>query len=371
MSRLFPRTDRSLLANWWWTVDHALLAGLLLVVLAGVIVVFAASPPVGSLRFNDPHYFVLRHLVFVIPALALLFFCSLLSPLGVLRLAKAMAAVGGLLVVAALLFGPEVNGARRWLRLADFQLQPSEFVKPALAVLTARIAASRPWPRATLETLVLVGAFAILLALQPDLGMAALVLATAGLQLFVAGMPWLVIGALALLGGLGAAAAYALFPHVAARIDGFLAPPAEFSQIERALEAVASGGLFGRGPGEGVVKFTLPDAHTDFVFAATAEEFGILACLLLVALFAFLLLRGMWRAGAAVDRFCQIGAAGLAGQLGLQALVNMAVNLNLAPTKGMTLPFVSYGGSSLLALGAATGCLLALTRTRARLEAVR
>ncbi len=370
MTRLFARTDRSLLANWWWTVDHALLAALLLLLLTGVIVVFAASPPVGSLRFKDPNYFVFRHLVMLVPALALLFVCSLLSPLGVLRLAVALAVVGGLLVVATLFFGPEVNGARRWLRLADVQLQPSEFVKPALVVLAARIATSRPWPRATAEIFALVGGFAMLLAFQPDLGMAALVLATAGLQLFVAGLPWLVVVGLALISSVGAVAAYALFPHVAARIDAFLAPPAEYSQIERALQAVASGGLFGRGPGEGVVKFALPDAHTDFVFAATAEEFGILACLGVVALFAFLLLRALWRAQAAVDRFCQIGAAGLAGQLGLQALVNMAVNLNLMPTKGMTLPFISYGGSSMLALAIATGCLLALTRTRARLETV-
>ncbi len=368
MSALFPRTDRSLLGTWWWTVDRVLVVTVLLLVITGVLVVSAASPPVGVLRHGDPHHFIVRHLAFAVPAVLLLVGCSLLAPLGVLRMAKGLAIPGVLGMAAAVLLGPEINGAHRWLRIGGLQLQPSEFVKPAFAVLTAWLAATLPWHRAAAAAL---GGAAIvigLLLLQPDLGMAALVLATLGLQLFVAGLPWPIVGLVAGLGVGGAFAAYELFPHVAARIDQFLAPPAEFTQIQKALDAVASGGLFGRGPGEGIVKFSLPDAHTDFVYAATAEEFGILACLAIAGLFAFLLLRGFWRAHEAVDRFCQIAAVGLIGQIGLQALVNMAVNLNLVPTKGMTLPFISYGGSSLLALGIATGWALALTRSRARLE---
>ncbi|MCX8101638.1 MAG: putative lipid II flippase FtsW [Geminicoccaceae bacterium] len=368
MSSVFPRTDRSLLGTWWWTVDRVLLAGLVLLLLVGVVIVFAASPPVGMLRFKDPYYFILRHLVFAIPAALLILGCSLLAPLGVLRLAKGVFALGVVLMVLALLFGPEINGAHRWLRVGGVQLQPSEFVKPALVVLVAAIAASRPWPAATATSLALAAIVIGLLLLQPDLGMAAIVLATLGLQLFVAGLPWLVVALVAGIGIGGALLAYELFPRVSSRVDAYFAPPAEFTQIERALRAVASGGLFGRGPGEGIVKYNLPDAHTDFVFAATAEEFGILACLLIAALFAAILLRGLWRAHEAADRFCQIAAVGLAAQFGLQALVNMAVNLNLVPTKGMTLPFISYGGSSMLALGIATGWLLALTRARARLE---
>ena len=368
MTTVFPRTDRSLLGSWWWTVDRVLLTGIFLLLAIGVVIVFAASPPVAMLRFNDPYYFILRHLVFAVPAALLIVGCSLLSPLGVLRLAKGLFVLGVALMGLALLFGPEINGAHRWLRIGTLQLQPSEFAKLALVVLVARIAASRPWPAATVTSLALTGLVIGLLLLQPDLGMAAIVLATTGLQLFVAGLPWPIVGAVAGIGVGGAFAAYELFPHVAARVDAYLAPPAEFTQIERALRAVASGGLFGRGPGEGIVKYNLPDAHTDFVFAATAEEFGILACLSIAALFAAILLRGLWRAHEAVDRFCQIAAVGLAAQFGLQALVNMAVNLNLVPTKGMTLPFISYGGSSMLALGIASGCLLALTRARARLE---
>jgi len=368
MTNLFPRTDRSLLAKWWWTVDRVLLTGVLVLVFVGILIVLAASPPVGVLRHADPHYFILRHLAFTGPALCLLFVSSLLAPLGVLRAAKGVFVLGVVLVALAVLAGPEINGAHRWVRIGEVQLQPSEFVKPALCVLTAWFAATLPWPKAALASLALTGLVIGLLLLQPDLGMAAIVLATTGLQLFVAGLPWPIVGAVAGIGAGGAFAAYELFPHVAARVDAYLAPPAEFTQIERALRAVASGGLFGRGPGEGIVKYNLPDAHTDFVYAATAEEFGILACLSIAGLFAFLLVRGLWRAHQAVDRFCQIAAVGLFCQLSLQALVNMAVNLNLVPTKGMTLPFVSYGGSSMLALGIGTGWALALTRARARLE---
>jgi len=370
VSTVFPRTDRSLLGTWWWTVDRVLLAGVLVLVFVGLVIVLAASPPVGVLRHKDPHHFIVRHLAFTAPAVLLLFACSLLAPLGVLRMAKGLAVVGVLLMVLAVLAGPEINGAHRWVRIGGLQLQPSEFVKPALVVLTAWLASSRPWYTAAAWSLALAAVVVGLLLLQPDLGMAAIVLATLGLQLFVAGLPWILVLAFAGLGIAGALAAYELFPHVAARVDQFMAPPAEFTQIEKALRAVASGGLFGRGPGEGIVKFTLPDAHTDFVYAATAEEFGILACLLIAGLFAFLLLRGLWRAHEAVDRFCQLAAVGLLCQLALQALINMAVNLNLIPTKGMTLPFISYGGSSMLALGIAMGWALALTRARARLERV-
>jgi cell division protein FtsW len=368
MTNVFPRTDRSLLASWWWTVDRALLTGVLVLVFAGILIVLAASPPVGALRHKDPHYFIVRHLAFTGPALCLLFVSSLLAPLGVLRAAKALAVLGIGLMALAVLAGPEINGAHRWVRIGEVQLQPSEFVKPALCVLTAWFAVTLSWPKAALASLALAGLVVGLLLLQPDLGMAAIVLATLLLQLVVAGLPWVLVVGLGGLAIVGGCAAYVLFPHVAARIDQFTAPPAEFTQIEKALRAVASGGLFGRGPGEGIVKFTLPDAHTDFVYAATAEEFGILACLLIAGLFAFLLVRGFWRAHQAVDRFCQIAAVGLFCQLSLQALVNMAVNLNLVPTKGMTLPFVSYGGSSMLALGIGTGWALALTRARARLE---
>ncbi len=248
MSTVFPRTDRSLLGTWWWTVDRVLLAGVLVLVFVGLLIVLAASPPVGVLRHKDPHHFIVRHLAFTVPAVLLLFACSLLAPLGVLRMAKGLAALGVLLMVLAVLDGPEINGAHRWVRIGGLQLQPSEFVKPALVVLTAWLASTRPWYTAGAWSLALASVVVGLLLLQPDLGMAAIVLATLGLQLFVAGLPWILVLAFAGLGIGGAFAAYELFPHVAARVDQFMAPPAEFTQIEKALRAVASGGLFGRCP---------------------------------------------------------------------------------------------------------------------------
>lgn len=363
-----PHGERGLFESWWRSLDRALLVPVVLLMVAGLIIVFAASPAVAARQLGNQWHFVVRHLLFLGPACLLLFGCSLLKPLGVLRLGKGLLLVGIVLMVAAVTIGPEHNGARRWISAAGIQIQPSEFVKPALAIACAWVLGNTTRLRGMPVALAMVAVVLALLVLQPDLGMALVVASVAGIQLFVAGLPWVLVLALILAGAAGAYGAYLIFPHVADRVHIFFSPPAEFDQVAKALSAVQSGGLFGRGPGEGSVKFTLPDAHTDFVFAATAEEFGIIACLILVGLFSYMLLRALWRALDTVDRFVQLAAVGLACQIGLQALVNMAVNLNLIPTKGMTLPFISYGGSSLLALAIGTGCLLALTRRGARLE---
>jgi cell division protein FtsW len=287
----------------------------------------------------------------------------------VLRLAALLLLVFGLLVALVPFLAPEIKGARRWLAVGGTLLQPSEFLKPALAVVVAWLLATLRPPVAFPLTALLVGTVVVLLLQQPDLGMVALVGLVFGCQLFVAGLPWILVLGGIVAGAGGGVLAYRAFPHVRSRIDSFLDPDGAGYQVDKALRAVESGGLFGRGPGEGIQKFYLPDAHTDFVFAATAEEYGIFACLVLVGLFLLLLARGLGRAALAQDRFCQLAATGLAAQLGLQALINMAVNLNLMPTKGMTLPFVSYGGSSLVALALGMGMLLALTRRGVRLEA--
>ena len=363
-----PRTDRSLVGNWWWTIDRTMLAGIALLALIGLVLIFAASPAVGERVYGAEMHFVIKHFMFLLPASLLLLFVSLLAPLGVLRLGVGMLALFGFLLLLTLLFAPEVKGAQRWLPILGFPLQPSEFVKPAAVVVVAHLLARQPGVAALPGTLMVVLPILMVLALQPDVGMAAVVAMVYGLQLFVAGLAWFWVLLLLGAGVFGAWQAYLWLPHFAERVNDFLDPTSLGYQIERALRAVAAGGLFGRGPGEGTQNRHLPDAHADFIFAATAEEFGIVACLALVALFAFLILRGLWRVNESSDRFVQLAATGLIAELGLQALINMAVNLNLIPTKGMTLPFISYGGSSLLALAIAMGMLLALSRRGARLQ---
>jgi cell division protein FtsW len=362
------RTDRTLLGSWWWTIDRVMLGGVAFLALVGLVLIFAASPAVAERVYGAEMHFVLKHLFFLVPATLLLLGTSLLAPLGVLRLAVTIYALFGIFLLLTLLLAPEVKGAQRWLPVLGIPLQPSEFIKPALVVLAAYLLASRPGIGGLPATLLLIGPVLGVLVLQPDIGMTAVVAVVYGVQLFLAGIGWLWIVLLVGAGLFGAWQAYLWLPHFADRIDGFLDPHSLGYQVERALRAVAAGGLFGRGPGEGVQKWHLPDAHADFIFAATAEEFGIVACLFLVALFAFLILRGFWRVLETSDRFVQLAASGLVAELGLQSLINMAVNLNLIPTKGMTLPFISYGGSSLMALAIAMGMLLALTRRGARLE---
>ena len=363
-----PRTDRSIVGNWWWTVDRTMLAGVAFLALVGLVLIFAASPAVGERVYGQEMHFVTKHVLFLVPASLLLLFVSLLAPLGVLRLAAGMLGLFGFLLVLTLAFAPEVKGAYRWLPLFGFPLQPSEFVKPALVIVVAHLLARRPGLGGLPLTLALVAPVLAILILQPDVGMTVVVSMVYGVQLFVAGLNWFWVVSLLGVGVLGLWQAYLWLPHFTERVNEFLDPTSLGYQIERALRAVASGGLFGRGPGEGEQKWHLPDAHADFIFAATAEEFGIVACLALVALFTFLIMRGLWRVGESSDRFIQLAATGLVAEFGLQALINMAVNLNLIPTKGMTLPFISYGGSSLLALAIAMGMLLALTRRGARLQ---
>ena len=367
MTTMLARTDRSLLGTWWWTIDRTLLATLALLAAIGVVLVFAASPAVAVRKYGDGTHFIVRHIVFLAPSAAALLLCSLMRPLGVLRLAKGMCVVFGAMLVLTFLVGIDINGARRWLGAGALRLQPSEFLKPALAVMVAWLLSRQPGMAGLPRTLAVVLPVLALLAAQPDVGMAAVVAGVYGAQLFVAGIAWFWVIGLAGAGALGLWGAYLYLPHFTIRVNDFLHADTLGYQVEQALRAVAAGGLFGRGPGEGVTKFHLPDAHADFIFAATAEEFGIVACLLLVGLFAFIVARSLWRVAETGDRFVQLAAAGLVVQFALQSLVNMAVNLNLMPTKGMTLPFISYGGSSFVALAIGMGMLLALTRRGARL----
>lgn len=365
---LLSRTDRSLLANWWWTVDRWSLAAITALIVCGILLTLAASPAVAGRIGLEPFYFVYRQLSFVAPALIVIFIISLLGPRDVRRLALGVYGVALALMVLTLFVGPEIKGAQRWLTFGPFSLQPSEFVKPALIVLAAAALAESnrtPGFPGMAVAGALYAAVAGILILQPDFGQTLLVTIVCAGLLFLAGVKWqwlAAVGGAAVAGGVGA---YLFVPHVASRIDRFMSPDrGDTYQVDTALTAFTSGGMSGVGPGEGSVKFVLPDAHTDFIFAVAGEEFGLFACTVVLALFGVIVWRALRAALDERDHFIQLAAAGLAVMFGLQAAINMAVSLSLLPAKGMTLPFVSYGGSSMLAIAFTVGMLLALTRQR-------
>jgi cell division protein FtsW len=284
--------------------------------------------------------------------------------LGWLGLAGSLAGVAATLVI-----GTEIKGARRWLNLPGFgSVQPSEFLKPCFAIVVAWLIAEGKLHRrhgATLLALVLFGMVAVLMKGQPDIGMLLVIAAVFFTQFFIAGLNMLLVVVIGLGGLVLAGLSYSFFPHVQSRVHRFLdAEPGSNYQAEVAAEAFGHGGLLGRGPGEGRLKNVLPDAHADFVFAVAGEEFGLVVCLAILAVFVFVVVRGLIRLLGETDLFVILASAGLLTQFGLQAFVNMASTLHLIPTKGMTLPFVSYGGSSVLAIAVGMGFLLALTRRR-------
>lgn len=367
----FTRTDTSLLGRWWWTVDRWTLFAIAALLGFGIVLTLAASPAAGGRIGLDGFHLARRQLVLIPLACAIIVVVSLLDPRSVRRLASIGFLVSLLLLGLTLIVGVEIKGASRWLNLGGFSLQPSEFVKPCLAVLTAWMFAAAKSEENFPGIPIAMGLFAVtafLLLSQPDVGQTFVVTVVWCAQFFLAGLSLLWVAAIGALGIGGVVAAYFTLPHVTRRIDGFLDPGANDSyQIDRSIEAFLNGGLFGQGPGEGTVKASLPDAHSDFIFAVAGEELGAIACLIIIALFAFVVLRGFGRILGENSLFVLLGSAGLLIQFGLQALINMASALHLMPTKGMTLPFISYGGSSLLALALGMGMLLALTRRRALL----
>jgi cell division protein FtsW len=362
------RGDTSVVGRWWWTVDRWSLAAIICIAALGAILTMAATPPVAERLGIDSFHFARRQLVFLPTAVALMVAISMLTPQQVRRFAHIGFLIAIVLLAMTLLIGQEVKGSRRWLSLAGFTLQPSEFVKPLFAVVAAwmftRAKLNRRFPGRFLA-IALYAAVMSLLIMQPDLGMAIVITVVWFGQFFLAGLPMYMVALGGATGVAGVVGAYMSFSHVRSRIDRFLDPAVGDSfQINTALEAFLNGGIFGRGPGEGTVKTSLPDAHTDFVLAVAGEEFGLVVCLLIVALFAFVVLRGMTRLLNETSLFLLLGAGGLLIQFGLQAIINMASTVQLMPTKGMTLPFLSYGGSSALAMALTLGMLLALTRRR-------
>lgn len=367
----FPRSDRSAMGVWWWTTDRWLLGAIALLVGFGVLLSFASSPA-AALRMNvsDPFHFAVRQCVFAAGGFAVLVGVSMLDVRWVRR-AAFFIYLGAIAVMAALPFiGHEVKGASRWIEFGGFTFQPSEFLKPALIVLVAWMFSEGQKGEGVPGVSIAFGLYFLsvaLLLIQPDVGQTVLITVAFGMAFWMAGVPlsWvMLLGGVALV---GLVSTYFVFGHVQERVDAFLRPEgvgAETHQIDKAAEAIAAGGLFGRGPGEGVMKTQVPDQHTDFIFAVAAEEYGLVFVGLLIFLFAFVTLRGLYKAMKLSDPFEQVAAAGLFVLFGQQAFINVAVNLNLIPTKGMTLPLVSYGGSSMLAICLTLGMALALTRRR-------
>ena len=360
---MFNRTDRSRLGIWWWTVDRMMLTCTLLLMVLGGVLVMAASPPVAERIGLGEHHFVFRQLMFMLPALFVMLVTSILSG----RTIRILCLLGGLvitgLMLATLVIGPEVKGATRWLMIGGLRLQPSEFIKPILAIISAwllglwREQDNFPgWAWASM----VVGAVVAILILQPDVGMTAVVVLTFGFQMFLAGLPLLLILLALALAPLAGFLAYSFLGHVQVRVDKFFA--GGNLQTERSIQSFVEGGWYGVGPGDGQVKLHLPDAHADFIFSVAAEEYGLLACLFLIGLFGFVVIRGYAQSLIARDMFSMLAVSGLATQFGVQAAIHMASSLNLIPTKGMTLPFISYGGSSLMASGLTLGLILALSR---------
>jgi cell division protein FtsW len=375
------RADLTLLGRWWWSVDRWTLIAVGSLIGFGYVMMLAASPAVAERIGASRDVFILKQVVFLSLAGMIVVAVSLLSPRGVRRLALAGCALALLLTAATLVIGPHIKGATRWIALPGISVQPSEFLKPCFAVTTAWLLSEGK--RGTgfpgmLIAFCLFAVIAVLLKMQPDMGMLAVLSTVLLLQLFLVGLPLWLIGGLAGLMGAAGVVAYHTVEHFQRRVDGFFCfksadlatkfdaatdvNATDCYQIGRSLEAFGHGGLLGTGPGEGFVKDKLPDAHADFVFAVMGEEFGFVLCLVLIGVFAFIVIRGLLRLLGEGDLFIILAATGLVGSFGLQAFVNMASTLHLIPTKGMTLPFVSYGGSSVMAVSLGVGMLLALTR---------
>lgn len=370
---VLARHSRSKIANWWWTVDKVSFVLTLILILIGFMLVSSASPSAAHRdRLNDEFSFIKKQGVFICMGLVFLVGISMQSLRTVRRIAIFGFFAAFIGIVLTYLVGDATKGAARWIKFAGFSLQPSEFIKPMLIVGTAWLLDAR---KRTDEFpgMILAVFFYVLVAVfvlgQPDLGMTILVTFAFCVQIFMAGIPIWLVGGLLIFGAGGLVSAYFLFAHVHDRIDRFLASENEIgSQIQKSMDAFANGNLLGRGPGEGYIKMSLPDVHTDFIFSLAGEEYGVWLPSIIVILYAVIICRTMIIAMKDNNLFQMYAAGGLAASLGGQAMVNMCSSLQLMPAKGMTLPFISYGGSSMWASCISMGMLLAITRKNAVAE---
>lgn len=364
------RSDRSALGRWFWEIDKVLLILVAVLISIGLIAVAAASPAAGQ-RYSGggvsvpPLYYFYRQLVWIMLAVPVMIGASMLTKPAARRLSILGAIVWLALLFLVPLIGFEVNGARRWLDLGFTQVQPSEFLKPLFIVAVAWLLSLKEKDKALPVvplTAVLTGIVALLLMRQPNLGETVIFVAAWVLLIALSGASMRILYALAAAGLAALVLAYLFYDVATQRIDGFLFAAGDNYQVESALRTLTAGGLFGAGPGAGTRKFSLPEPHTDYIFSVIGEEFGIIACLAIAILYMTIVVRVLVRLLAEEDKFLVLATAGLVCQFGLQALINMAVNVHIAPSKGMTLPFISYGGSSMIALALGFGLLLAFSR---------
>ncbi|MDY6407356.1 MAG: putative peptidoglycan glycosyltransferase FtsW [Pseudomonadota bacterium] len=349
-------------------LDKTILYGAFILMVCGFFLILAAGPAVAKRTHYPTFHFVIRQALWAIPTLIVMLGVAML-PVKRIRQLSGVILIGGILcMIYILLFAARTKGAARWINIGPIGLQPSEFVKPVFAVVCAWLLASgrliKKFPGYTIAFILYI-VIGFLLFKQPDFGMLLTVTAIFGVQLFLSGISWLLIGGLGIVGAGILPIAYLTLDHVRYRLDHFFGEESSKGyQVEKSLETLQNAGWFGKGPGEGIVKYELPDAHTDFIFAVSAEEFGFILTAFLIGVFAVVILRGFWLVRKENNYFCQIAVAGLLTQIAFQVMVNMGSTLNMIPTKGMTLPFISYGGSSLVSMGLAFGFILGLIHSR-------
>lgn len=367
MKATIARTDNSVLGQWWWTVDHCLLGALFILFGVGIVLSFSATPAIAEKLKLETYYLIKHQAVFLSLSVVVMLVVSMQTPRTIRLLALLALAASFVLLVLVLIHGTAIKGSSRWIRIFGISVQPSEIAKPAFAVAAAwlfSLGKIREKVNGAVIASLIYFILVILLISQPDFGMTMTVSAIFGIELFLSGISMVWVYLLLFCGSVGVISAYYMIPHVQSRVDRFINPESgDTFQVRTAMEAFKNGGLFGQGPGEGRVKTILPDAHTDFIMAVAAEEYGLLICLAIVVLFAVIVLRGFFLIFKDKNMFTLLAVSGLLVQFGMQALVNISSTLNLIPTKGMTLPFISYGGSSLLSLGFGMGMVLALTRS--------
>ena len=361
------RSRKSHISDWWWTIDKVQLGSIVLLIIFGIVLNLAASPPIAEKLSLNQYYFVKRQFLFFILGILVMFFFSFLNLKNLRRLCLIIFITSLITIFFLNIFGTPIKGATRWLDLGIISVQPSEFAKPTFIVLISwflseSIVKTVP---SKIISLMLYSLFAFGLILQPDIGQTILITLAASIIYFISGMPLIVGFTIFILSLIGIGLSYLYVDHFYQRLNIFFNPSlGDTYQIDTAYNAILEGGWFGVGPGEGVIKNILPDAHTDFIFAVAAEEFGLISCFIIISLFAFIVYRGLSRSLKQENLFAKIATIGLTSLICIQVGINIAVNLGIVPTKGMTLPFISYGGSSALSIAMTFGLILAFTRQK-------